>query len=61
MTRMRPRTPITAEQIITALERSSGDVGAAAALLKVSGRTLYRRMAEFGIKPHVRYQIGEAA
>ena len=57
---MRPRTPITAEQIVKALATTKGDVEAAASLLNVSGRTLYRRMAEYGIKPQVRYEL-EAA
>lgn len=56
---MRPRTPLTAEQIVAALEGAEGDVEAAARILRVSGRTLYRRMAEYGIKPRVRYVLGE--
>lgn len=58
---MRPRTPITADQIVAALRESGNDVEAAAALLDVSSRTLYRRMAEYGIKRPDRYELGEAA
>ena len=58
---MRPRTPLTAEQIIAALERSGGDVDAAAVLLETSARTLYRRMDEYGIKRQRRYEQAPAA
>ena len=61
MARMRPRTPITREQILAALDASDHDVDGAAARLGVSGRTLYRRMAELGIKKSDRYEAAEAA
>jgi translation elongation factor EF-Ts len=65
MARMRPRTPVTPEQIVAALDFSQGDIEAAAAQLRtkgveVSGRTLRRRMAEFGIKARVSYEAEQA-
>ena len=47
---MRTRKPITEEQILAALYTSDGDVKAAAKALEVSDRTLYRRMADYGIR-----------
>jgi translation elongation factor EF-Ts len=66
MARMRPRTPITAEQIVWALDYSQGNVEVAVELLRskgivVSGRTLRRRMADYGIKSRVSYETGDAA
>jgi translation elongation factor EF-Ts len=63
---MRHRTPVTAEQLLAALEHTNGDVEAAAEYLRsvgitVSGRTFYRRMAEYGIKPRVQYEVADAA
>lgn len=62
---MRPRTPITSEQIIRALAYSQGNVEVAAELLRaegveVSGRTLRRRMADYGIKARTRYELDAA-
>ena len=59
--RMRPRTPIARDQILAALDATDHDVDGAAALLQVSARTLYRRMAELGIKKSDRYEAAEAA
>lgn len=61
MAHMRPRTPITREQILHALDAADHDVERAGALLGVSGRTLRRRMAEYGIKRSDRYEAAEAA
>ena len=61
MAYMRPRTPITREQILAALDASDHDVDSAAALLQVSGRTLYRRMRDMGIRKSDRYEAAEAA
>ena len=60
--RMRTRKPISREQILAALEASGHDVEKAADLIgDVSGRTLYRRMAEMGIKRSDRYEAAQAA
>lgn len=62
MTRMRPRTPLTREQILAALDAANHDVERAATeFLGVSGRTLYRRMAEFDIGKPDRYEPRKAA
>jgi transcriptional regulator of acetoin/glycerol metabolism len=53
---MRTRAPLTAAQILEALERAGGDLPAAARELGVSDRTLYRRMAEYGIRARLRYE-----
>ncbi len=53
---MRPRTPITAEEILGTLSICRGNLREAADMLAISERTLYRRMAEFGIKPKVSYE-----
>lgn len=63
---MRPRTPITIDQVVTALNYSQGDIEVAADLLRtmgvpVSGRTLRRRIAEYGIKPRIQYEAADAA
>jgi transcriptional regulator with PAS, ATPase and Fis domain len=50
---------ITAEQILAAIERE-GTVAKAADALKVSERTLYRRMDAFGIRVQ-RVAVKEAA
>ncbi len=47
---MRPRTPITAEEILGTLSVCRGNLREAADLLGISERTLYRRMTEFGIR-----------
>jgi transcriptional regulator of acetoin/glycerol metabolism len=57
---MRPRTPITAEEILGTLSVSRGNLREAADLLGISERTLYRRMAEFGIKPRRSYERVES-
>lgn len=59
--RMRTRKPLSREQILSALEATGHKVEEAGALLGVSGRTLRRRMAEYGMKPRVRYELEEAA
>lgn len=59
--RMRTRTPISREALMEALERADHDVDEAAKAFEVSGRTLRRRMAEYGIKPTLRYEAVEAA
>ena len=65
--RMRTRKPITRDQILAALEAGQHDVESAAVVLSrelgesVSGRTLYRRMAELGIKRSDRYEAAQAA
>ena len=61
MAYMRPRTHISTDRILAALDAHQGNVEAAAVELGVSSRTLYRRMAEYGIKPRVRYEAAEAA
>ena len=64
---MRPRAPITRDQILAALDQAGHDVEMAAALLSrdlgtsVSGRTLYRRMRDMGIRKSDRYEAAEAA
>ena len=58
---MRTRKPITREQILAALDHADHDVDRAAELLEVSGRTLYRRMAELGVKRSDRYEAAQAA
>lgn len=58
---MRPKTPITREQVLTALDAADHDVEKAGELLGVSGRTLRRRMAEYGIRRADRYEAAEAA
>ena len=58
---MRRRKPLTREDILSALDVANHDVERAALLLEVSGRTLYRRMAELGIKRSDRYEAAEAA
>ena len=58
---MRTRIPITAEEVLEALERAQWDVKAAASALDVNERTLYRRMRDYGIKRRIRYGTGEAA
>ena len=58
---MRRRTPITRDQILEALDSTDHDVERAAELLGVSGRTLYRRMAELGVKRSDRYEAAQAA
>ena len=64
---MRRRTPITRDQILEALEAAGHDVELAAVVLSqelgtsVSGRTLYRRMAELGVKRSDRYEAAQAA
>ena len=57
---MRTRTPLTAHEIVDSLRQCRGDVDAAAQLLGISSRTLYRRMAEFGIRAHITYKPVEA-
>lgn len=49
---MRTRKPITEPEVIHTLAVCRGDVEEAADMLGVSARTLYRRMAEFGIRRH---------
>jgi transcriptional regulator of acetoin/glycerol metabolism len=56
---MRQRKPITRDAILTALDETDHDVETAARLLEVSGRTLYRRMREYGIQRTDRYVLGE--
>lgn len=51
---------------MTALDYAQGNVEVAAELLRtmgveVSGRTLRRRMTEFGIKARISYEAGQAA
>ena len=58
---MRTRFPLTAPEIVDALRQCRGDVEAAAQLLDISTRTLYRRMAEFGIRARVIYEPVDAA
>jgi len=58
---MRTRTPITAQEILGTLSVCRGNLREAADLLGVSERTLYRRMAEFGIKPKRTYEQADAA
>ena len=58
---MRRRKPITRDQVLAALDSADHDVEAAARVLEVSGRTLYRRMAELGIKRSDRYEAATAA
>ena len=58
---MRHRKPITRDQILSALDACDHDVDAAAKALEVSGRTLYRRMAELGVKRSDRYEAARAA
>ena len=58
---MRRRKPITRDEILAALDASDHDVDAAAKALEVSGRTLYRRMAELGVKRSDRYEAARAA
>ena len=57
---MRTRRPISAIDILRSLEACKGDVDKAAAQLGVSARTLYRRMAEFGIKSRLDYRVDAA-
>jgi transcriptional regulator of acetoin/glycerol metabolism len=57
---MRTRRPISAIDILRALEASKGHVAEAAKRLEVSDRTLYRRMAEFGIKSRLDYRVDAA-
>ena len=59
--RMRTRKPISREALLAALVAAEHDVDEAAKSFEVSGRTLRRRMAEYGIKPRVRYEAAEAA
>ena len=59
--RMRTRKPITLSQIKAALDICNHDVRRSAEMLEVSERTLYRRMAEYGIKRSDRYEAAEAA
>jgi len=47
---MRTRLPLTPQEIVDALRHCNGDIEAAARDLDISSRTLYRRMAEFGIR-----------
>ncbi len=54
--RMRTRQPISREELMAALVAAEHDVERAAQTFDVSGRTLRRRMAEYGIKPRVRYE-----
>ena len=61
MARMRTRKPITREAILAALDAHDHDVDRAAEALEVSGRTLYRRMAELGVKRSDRYEAAQAA
>jgi transcriptional regulator of acetoin/glycerol metabolism len=58
---MRTRTQLDPDAIVAALNASEGDVDVAAKELGVSARTLYRRMADHGIKPQVRYEREAAA
>lgn len=64
---MRTRVPITAKQIVDALNASDGDLTAAVKLINkatgwpVSERTVRRRMADFGIKSSVRYRVSKVA
>lgn len=53
---MRTRFPLTAQEIVDALRHCNGDVEAAAQYLDISTRTLYRRMAEFGIRARISYE-----
>lgn len=57
---MRTRTPVTAEEILGTLSVCRGNLREAADLLNISERTLYRRMAEFGIKVRRNYERVEA-
>lgn len=59
--RMRTRKPISRDEILAALDATDHDVESAAVLLEVSGRTLYRRMAEYDIKARPRYEHTAAA
>ncbi len=58
---VRSRTPITAEEILGTLNVCRGNLREAADMLGISERTLYRRMAEYGIKPRRSYERVEAA
>jgi DNA-binding NtrC family response regulator len=58
---MRTKTPITAEEILGTLSVCKGDLRQAADMLGISERTLYRRMAEYGIKVRRNYERVEAA
>ena len=58
---MRPRTPLDPDAILEALNASDGDIAAAALVLGVSERTLYRRMAEAGIQARIRYEKAATA
>ena len=51
---MRTRFPLTPQDILNALTAAEGDLPAAAKALDISERTLYRRMAEFGIRRELR-------
>lgn len=53
---MRTRKPIPSDAILRALEAVDQDVDEAAKVFEVSARTLRRRMAEYGIKPRLRYE-----
>ena len=58
---MRTRLPLTAPEIVDALRRCGGDIEAAAQYLDISSRTLYRRMAEYGIRARLIYEPVDAA
>lgn len=64
---MRTRKPITRDAILAALDEAGHDVEAAAVVVSrelgqsVSGRTLYRRMREYGIQRTDRYVLEEEA
>jgi len=57
---MRTRLPLTAPEIVDALRQCRGDVEAAAQFLGISSRTLYRRMADYGIRARVSYESERA-
>lgn len=67
MARMRPRINVTEDQLRAALAASDGDLEAAATWigaewgLRVSSRTLRRRMSEMGIRQRVIRITEEAA
>lgn len=54
---MRTRTPISEADILAALRQCDWELRAAAHELDISVRTLYRRMAEYGIRGRVQYEL----
>jgi two-component system response regulator AtoC len=46
----RPRRVVSREDLVEALERASNNRALAARLLGISRRTLYNKLAEFGVR-----------